>query len=446
MAFKATTRQFDGVVYASDIKPCNCMIDYINGKGQFYVENEFYTPVKFTYDMKNKRPFAEDEYKTDAGVSIKTPKLLYNFGGKFYRKFSIVWNVNAANSTKQLFCLNVYNGWDKDKKIPLKVNDGKGKIKIYEIPLTSMNDFDDSADDNALALLTFHLTEAFGILAYAYIFDINLAADKYKRCTDNHTLYANLAADINSKLDDIAAIEIENDAVERYNDVPTYIKDPEDEDVTAMQVPAYYDGEKYKPLHMLQNFIFDGLFTTSNRGPKLIDGVAEKLSERKANLLKLIGKKSAIGNRSMLRLSGKDGEERKLFTIKGQFKFLNCESKEDRDKCAGLCTTIFDRTKKIWVPIDSEEYLMKHYRQKLSGDVYMSFEFKLGTTGKGTFIMKPKFDMFDVKILPKESAGVSGATLRAMHRIDAEEKIEAPIETGVVGDNDAYYDEISDDM
>ena len=449
MSYKSSSRQFDGVVYASDIKPCDYLLDYINGKGQFYVENSYYPLVKYVYDEKNKRPFVEDDFKTDGGINVKTPRICFKYGGNFQRYFSIVWNTNTASNNKQFFCLNAYMGWDEKNKKPLKLKPTDGKVRPFEIQISSQTDFDDSPDDMALSLLTFHLSEVFSILTYAYIFDLNLADDDFKKCKDNKELYQTFADKVNKKLTGITEIVVDEEMIERYNDIPIYIKDPDDEDVTAMQIPVFWDGEEYKTLWCMQNFMNEGLIKSDKKGPKLIDGIDKIIDERRTNILKIIVKKAAMGNRFMLRLSKPkdDGSEsRRIFGAKGVFIILNTESKVDRDKCAGLCTKIFDKSKRAWVPIDSEEFLMKHYRQKLSGDIYFKLEFKLGTTGKGTFTLKPKVEMFDVKILPRESSIMNGATLRALHRIEDDEKTEALAtneEAIAEVDIDAKYNEIS---
>ena len=140
MSYKSSSRQFDGVVYASDIKPCDYLLDYINGKGQFYVENSYYPVVKYVYDEKNKRPFVEDDFKTDGGINVKTPRICFKYGGNFQRYFSIVWNTNTASNNKQFFCLNAYMGWDEKNKKPLKLKPTDGKVRPFEIQISSQTD------------------------------------------------------------------------------------------------------------------------------------------------------------------------------------------------------------------------------------------------------------------------------------------------------------------
>lgn len=193
-------------IYSSELVIPKCILDYINGKNQIYVENSYYNLTR-----EKKQAFKDIEYD-----SYKQSPRIYQKVGDAYVPCEIIWGFPAK--TKSYYLFHPYS----------PINDLKGKIVKAGIPISSKDE-----DDSNIKLIEFshRLCMVFDLLVFAYVFNINLASDKYKIIDNNLTLIQMLLKDVESSLkehgcDVKASFELTDDEKDDIKfideDVPLY--------------------------------------------------------------------------------------------------------------------------------------------------------------------------------------------------------------------------------
>jgi len=435
MAFRQT--DFDGVVCAGNIEPSKCLIDYITGAGQFYVENPYY--VQTSIRAGKKTPFVDVEYsgKQGSGQAIHAPTIFYHHSnGQYYSpsRYNILWRTNELGASKVIRFKAPYGGVDEHGK-PTKLQESKSKIRTVSIGVVSRSKFDVAVDDQSMAVITFHLTEVLSILSYAYSFYIDLADAKYKSCKDNISFYNLFIDDINSKLTSAnitkAKVEIDEDAIRHFNEPIAYIQDPDCFEDIKPTIPAIKDDDSYIPLWTLQRAI--NQFYVEARKNRI--DASKYVAANRVNFMNKIALVNYAGNKAQLKTFKKDEDVdwKQFFIIKSDFTFLNTSNEEDREKCKGLCTSVFGDD--AFVPIGSEEEMMTYYNALLRGEIYLSFEYKISLFAKSAYGLHVKTAMFDC-VKEQASVGTMSAATRLAKERREREKRTAAMSTVIAADND----------
>ena len=378
-----TKTDFKGIVYASEITPSEFILDYINGKGQFYIENSSYPLLKNSL----KRPFVTQDFKSKFGIQIHSPMICFNDRGNYTTRFTILWTKNEAAVDKTVRVLYPYGGVDETTKSPIVTPKVEGKFKKLSIPLTSMSEITTATDDQNLALLSFHLTEAFMITIISYLFDINLANASYKALKTNDEFYAQFISDMNgylkSKKSKKLIENINDESISHMNSVLYYRDDTTVKQKVKPKVPYYkeLDGEEVRYIRMetLIDKLKELALELNDEGVE----ISKYFSGPKAEMIQNITYCQALKNSNTMRTyvhkenEDDDGVILENFQIKGLFNIKQYKS-ESVDKMAGLSTQVFDELSHKWRPIDDEHLLMDLYKSRVAGLIYLEIYFTFG--------------------------------------------------------------------
>lgn len=436
MAFKQT--EFLGFICAGDIEPSKCLMDYITGRGQFYIENSYY--VQPSIRAGAKRPFIDNDYlaKQGAGMQVHSPTIYYHHSnGQYYSpsRYCILWKMNALADNKTFKMQAPYGGVDEKTKKPIKMSTGESKIKTYSIGIFSRSPFTKSPEDVSLSIITFHFTEVLSILAYAHIFDINLADAKYGECADNITFYTTFTNDINAKLEHCGVkqrVKIDEASIKAFNEPIAYIQDPDCFEDIKPSIPAIKDGDSYVPMMTLQRSINEFyLEARKNR----VDA-SKYVAANKVNFMNKLSLLKYESNKCMLKTYQKedDPEWKQLFAIKSDFTFINTSDIASAETCRGLCTHVYGDSDEF-EPLKSEEELMTYYNTTLRGEMYIVPEFKISLFAKSAYGLHIKTSRFDCVRVQNTDSSLAAATRLAREK-RARERIATTIEAPVEEDDE----------
>lgn len=419
--FKST--EFLGFICAGDIEPSKCLMDYITGHGQFYIENSYY--VQPSIRAGAKRPFVDNDYlaKQGAGGQVHAPTIYYHHAdGQYYSpsRYSILWKMNALSDGKTFKLQAPYGGIDEKTKKPIKLSTTESKIKTYSIGVFSRSPFSKSPEDAALSIITFHFNEVLSILAYAYIFEINLADAKYSACKDNVTFYKLYAADINAKLEAAGVkqrVKIDEESIKAFNNPVAYIQDPDCFEDIKPSVPAMLMDDTYVPMMTLQRSINE--FYMEARKSRV--DASKYLSANKVNFMNKLALIKYESNKCMLKTYQKDDdpEWKQLFAVKSDFTFINTSDEAAAETCKGLCTHVYG-DKDEFEPLKNEEELMTYYNTTLRGEMYIVPEFKISLFAKSAYGLHIKTARFDCVRVQNTDSSLAAATRLAREKRERE--------------------------
>lgn len=410
-----TTSDFKGIVYASDITPSEYILDYINGKGQFYVENSAYPLIK----SGKLKPFIDNDFKGQYGTQIHMPMICYNAKGQYTSRFTILWAENKAQTDKTVRVLHAFNGVDESGK-PKLTGEQKGKFKKLSIPLTSVEAIKDSPDDRKIALLSFHLNEILIVLNVAYLFGIDLSNSDFKACTNNEEFYETLIGEINgylqSKKCKSEMKDMESESLEHYNDDLYYRDDMKVRGKDKPKVPHYkeMDGEEVRYVRLTT---FHDLFKQlcmdieDNGGSVtgLVTGAKKEIIDAIYNCPALKNPNTLRAYERKMEKEDEAPETAENFQIKGTFSIQQYEP-ETIDKLAGLCTQTYNPSTKKWKPIDKEEILMDMYKSRIHGLIYLELSYSFGIFKQMSIGLNTRVAKIDVEKITVVSAGDDEAT------------------------------------
>lgn len=430
-------------VYSDSIIPAICLLDYINTKNRFYVENDFYPiPKRPTKTVgKELKPFVDSIYSTADGRSIKLPDIYYRFDGDYYSKnYTILWSPDKRQ--RKSFFVRYYgkgepNLTGKNKLFPLNY--------VFSSTFSS-EDENPATEDESLAILSFHLTEVMTILLYAYIFDINLASDEFKGCTDNLTLYKLLEDAINDSLEKVGLerrFEINEEMVEKYNGPIYYTKDDDDEN--PKNYPAYWDiaNENIEKIHTLQTFI-KKLFNHSSfakKGGKF--QFNSYFNKEKAELLTLLKNKEHFNNKIGKQIYFNKSTEKDVarFQIILKTNLVNRDVVHPGEGIEFFATKFFNQSTRSIEPLTNQtEYMQKLNMKRVEGNVYIRFAPKFSTFGKGSYGLNCDLINIDVTVKQSSMQFVDYFQQQAMERNRDEE-----VATLLESPPEKEYNEISDE-
>lgn len=460
MSYQTSSQKFGGIVFASDIEPAECMLDYINGKAQFYAENQHYVVMKSKSAGQLKSAFSMNDYQPNqTSKQVHSPQIYYKHtNGMYFRNFSIVWRQNTATDVKDFYVMSPFGGWSVEKKCAIKTDAKPGTTKKFNIPVFSSTLFEESIDDQKLAILGFHLNEVLVILMLAYIFNINLAADAYTKIHDNKTFYDTFINDINKALKEMkcpTTVEpIDEEFIEKYNMPVVNTPDPEAFGMDVKpNILAYKTGDEDEPYDVLPTLMYnvEKMYVSALRSKFAF---AKHLTKTNAfDMLSKIIPLKIPQEKIMYRAyeaKAADSEEtywKHQFQVKGSFRIMNSDDPEDIEKCKNLCTNYFnDETG--WTPIDNEEYLMNYYRSTCTGDLYIGLEYVIGLFMKPSFGLIPRITKIDLTKSVKGEDYEDESTKLALQRRQAQKSgiAQSGRNNVIVSDDDLeQYDQISED-
>lgn len=430
MSYKSSS-DFNGIVYSGDIKRASCLLDYINGKAQFYVENQYYTPFEQRAPKSGvlKKPFFDIDYKDSktGGEQLHAPYIFYHQkADKYFRSFEICCAENKLTSVKRFFMLNPF-GLVNDAGVPQKAPDNGKSLQSFKIPFTSISPYAESPDDQALAKWAFDMTEVLSILTHAYIFQVDLANEKYKSIIDNISFYKAFAEDINaylSKKKIEQKVEIDEDMVAHYSEDISYIPDPDATSKLFPPVPAYFDEDTndYEVLSTIQTFIKNFVDEAKKRKVQprnYLEGARLSL------FTNIIGKTNPTNKINLKQSRADDGTYTGRFTINSIINIVGEKATEEEIKKRSFAYTCIFTDDDTWTPIAKQEDLMAYYRQSISGDVYIKPSFKIGLFAQVSYGLFVDVSKLDVRIIPKKTYDNSGATAIAKARREARGKVDA---------------------
>lgn len=379
MSFKSTNpNNLKSVVYASEIKTSDCIFDYINGKGQFYVQNKYF-PLGIA---DKKKAFEDKEFDTPNGASYHAPVIFFNNQGQYINKFVIYWG-DAINDNEWWFG-NPFQGYDTINKKPLNIlNDSKwsaAKVKSVNIPIlkTSINDY-----DKELAKLTFHLNEVLSILLFATIFDINLSENKFINCKNNLEFYKTFIDSINESFSRVGIQTkmkyIDEKSILNFNNDIYTIKD----EMTTTELNKFYcygykNGDVYSPFDTLISVYKD--YCSSNRTEitkmsKINPSFNTVLATLRIPTFSLKNKFSYQIYEKADSPSDKVTDTKLSMKMAADFTLLSPKL-EISNKAACACTQYIKNDK--FLPINDEEMLMKLYHKRVTGTLFFSLNYSIG--------------------------------------------------------------------
>lgn len=419
-----TKSGFSGIVYASDLTTSTFLMNYINGKGQFYVENSAYPVVK----PGQKKPFIDNDFKSKFGVQIHTPSIYVNGGGQYTTRFNILLMENKANARKVLRVLYAFGGIDEKTGLPVETGKTEGKFKKLSIPLTDVEQPDKAPDDVQLARLSFHLTETLMILLVAYIFGIDLASSDFKACTNNAELYETLISEINAYLEakkcKCRMKNMDEEMLAHYNENLYYNEDSTVPGKVKPKVPyyKYVDGEevRYERLTTLHDLLKD----LANDISKNKSSIGKLFTGAKQEIIDNLCFCSALKNSNTLRVyerkENEDDEEGEMienFQVKGTFSIKQYDVAGPVDKLASLCTRMYNPKTKGWDPIESEKQLMDLYKSRIEGLVYIELFYSFGMFKEVSIGLNTRIAKMDVsKVVATSNNDDEATKLSEMRR------------------------------
>lgn len=421
MSFKTTG--FKGIVYGSDIETSTCLIDYINGKGQFYIENTAYPLIK----PGAKKPFIDNDYSSKYGTQVHSPSICYKTDKETTSRFMILWGENKADFDKTVRVLYPYGGIDEKTGAPIKTASSDGKFKKLTIPLTDVEDPSRTIDNQKLNLLSFHLTEDLSYLAFGYCAGVDFAKKDFKDLTTNREYNHAFTDEFNnylaSKKCKYTLKYIDDDMISHYNDEIYYRDDKTVKGKVKPKVPhyKYMDGTEARYVR---------LETLLDKMKELADEIAENdgdigkyFTGAKQELMSNLCFCQALKNSNTLRTytrtteDGEEGETVENFQIKGTFSIKQYKVDGPIDKLAGLCTQIYDPATKHYKPIEAEEQLMEFYKSRINGLIYLELYFTIGMFKETTIGLNTRIAKMDVtKVVATSSGDDEAARLSEMRR------------------------------
>lgn len=397
MSFKSTnSNNLKSVVYASEIKTSEYIFDYINGKGQFYVQNKYF-PLGIA---DKKKAFEDKDFESPNGITYHSPVIFFNNQGQYINRFVIYWG-DAINDNEWWFG-NPFQGYDTINKKPLNILDDSkwstAKVKSINIPIlkTAINDY-----DKELAKLTFHLNEVLSILLFATIFDINLSENKFINCKNNLEFYKTFIDSINESFSRVGIKTkmgyINEESILNFNNDIYTIKD----EIATTELNKFYcygykNGDEYLPFETLISVYKD--YCSSNRNEiakmsKINPSFNTVLATLRAPTFSLKNKFSHQIYEKVDPATNIVTDTKISMKMAADFTLLSPKL-EISNRAACACTQYIKNEK--FLPINNEELLMQFYHKRVTGTLFFSLNYSIGLYKMSSIGLGIKISKFDL--------------------------------------------------
>lgn len=352
------------LVYPVEIAKESSLINYINGKGPFWVENPFFAKnVNKSVDAKKWL----DEYVTKGSSNkdrqkfiISSPKIYIKNTktGEYTDKFFIRWTPGGKKE---------YNIWK-----PYSANvSAIGTIKIPISPVSK-----DNVDGN-LMLIQHQLSMVLEVLIVSKMFDLDLS--EYDGMT-NDDFYMTLMGEINEKIQplikskDHSTIEINEEMISDFNSPPTWSFNSFDD----MRVPS--DEE--------MNIRYYTLLQT------ICKYIRDRRTSAKISSHDIYNK--IMGNGNGLKqfyvfptYSATISRDQKTDVVKKAFEIAKCEFRCQTEKSKYATELKTSHTSSTYLTKENIPMIWGGDKGKMrfEGCIYvsLSFDTRMYPTGKGTF-------------------------------------------------------------
>lgn len=397
MSFKSTnSNNLKSVVYASEIKTSEYIFDYINGKGQFYVQNKYF-PLGIA---DKKKAFEDKDFESSNGVTYHPPVIFFNNQGQYINRFVIYWG-DAINDNEWWFG-NPFQGYDTINKKPLNILDDSkwstAKVKSINIPIlkTTINDY-----DKELAKLTFHLNEVLSILLFATIFDINLSENKFINCKNNLEFYKTFIDSINESFSRVGIKTkmgyINEESILNFNnDIYTIKDEMATTELNKFYCYGYKNGDEYLPFETLISVYKDYCSSNRNEIPKM-----SKINPSINTVLGILRAPTfSLKNKFSHQIYEKVDPATNIVTdtkismkMAADFRLLSPKL-EISNRAACACTQYIKNEK--FLPINNEELLMQFYHKRVTGTLFFSLNYSIGIYKMPSIGLGIKISKFDL--------------------------------------------------
>ena len=399
MSFKTTYKQssqtqMKSIIFASEIKTSEFILDYLNGKGQFYIQNKYFPISSIPADKKTSFEDVEFSDPKKNSTCYHVPSIYYNYQGTYSNRFVIGWG-DPVNDN-EWWIGNPYQGYDLINKKPVSIIDDwkTSKIKTINIPITRsiLTNY-----DQELVKLSFHLNEVFSILMFASIFKIDLA--KYSKCSNNTEFYKEFIDDINKILKSlkfsVLIPYLSSESIDNYNKLIYTIKDEANSGSKTVYCYAYKSEDYYYPIDTLRS-LFNSCVKDRNNLPVISNLVSFNPKMNKIiDILKTPGEilKNKFSYQVYEKINTDGTKEIKLSTkLAADFTLLNPKL-SITDKASSMCSQFAQGNN--FVPVNSEEILMKYYHKKVTGLIFFSLSYIFGAYTVPTIGLGFKVSRFD---------------------------------------------------
>lgn len=458
MAFKVVgSGAFEGVVYAGDIKPATCMLDYVRGTASFYIENTYYPVASAKREEADKKLYVYQNDKATGKPSqrMNAPVIFYHHGDSYYRDYQVYWgdNINTyALYTKPMSIMNPYGAIDANGKPKKTEDDGKKKIRSFGIQISSLEKFEGSSSDKALSQITFHISELHSILLYAHIFKLDLSAPQYQKITTNTDFYKTVVEDMNKYLEEngisvrIKLTKEMLDAIEKYNEPIVYAPDPDSDEEMRASIPVYEEDGVILALPTFQSMIktFKADLRKARVDPKTF------LEEPELSKFNKFSISVSVSNRFMLTKYAPKSDPiniRDIFKIKADFNVPGKACPPEKViEWRSLFTQLSDGENHHAI---TEDELMALYRKRGQGHLFFKFELNLGVYIKPAYSLTATVTVINFTAVEKSSVSTSDKAFDLIRRSKvsastAPRTVEA--EDRKSDDIDIDYNDVSDDI
>lgn len=357
------------ILYSADLKRPNCLLDYINGNNEIYVENWHYSLTK---PRDGKKPFENNEYANNP----QPPTIYYHKDGNFDPKVEIIW---GSRITSKLYRIShPFKGID-DKGKPIVPDVSKSKIGKVSLPITSV-DRENTAENVNLVNFSFDLTQVLDILTYSYGFGIDLASPEYRSITNNVDLVQKFVNDVKSSLHSHGFDCEYTLSTQEVNDLSETGPIPYMNASTIRSlgldvkhtVPVVL-GEKRRAFTTIHSILYGMLMTVD-------DDWFLKYPERQSVILqKVSGIRAEVSNSACLKhCTTSKGKIYDLFQINGKF-IVPGDKCDDIERLNGLLTKKYVSR---YISLRSAAEVCELYDKTVNGDVYLKFGYMLSENGE----------------------------------------------------------------
>lgn len=358
------------ILYSANLHRPDCLLDYINGNNEIYVENSYYnlTPRK-----GDEKVFESYEYKENP----QPPTIYFNNGGRWVSNFEVDWGTPTEPMVYRIG--HPFNAIDEKTKKPLPISTSRAKIVRVSIPLSS-----NVASPSSVNLVNFthDMTQVLDLLIYAYGFGINLASETYKAIHDNVSMIKQFTTDIHEslaekgfsvefKLGEDALADVANKSTVIYVNATKVRGSLLD---TKHIVPVVKVGERLRLFNTIHRIIHLAL-------QKCEDEWYSGYPKRRMEILSAITRSPASANNSAIlkHIVTSSNKVYDIYQTNGKFS-LTGDLCEDVGRISGLLTKYFDGTS--YSIIKSQETLFDIYDKAVNGDVFLKFGFMISSTGE----------------------------------------------------------------
>lgn len=411
-------------VVADKIKLGKCLMEYLNGKGMFYVENDCYIPPEVG-SMKDKGvPFVTVTYTREGRNKYRTPYIFMHNGSRYVKSYKICWN-SSTFTTIKMFRIYSFNKFsdihpDTDPKLILSNN-----VTFNSNPIKDPSNpgkYIRTIEDINITKLSFHLSEVYAFLFYLHLFDFKLS--DFGKCSTNIEMYKLLESKINEYLVTKGVANtfvVDEESIEHFNDEIVYEK----------------NGQEYVPCILTSTTSADGetLETTSLEtlhysftkfiGDKKIK--ANKLfSGEKLKIFTALTPKKFVTNKVMIRtfeMKKKEGEEdapTKIgvsTSLTSKINFINNVkyTAAELERSLWKATTSFDGVSFTPLTPTSPAINTLTSGNEVYGDIYFRFDTVLTTFGQSSWTISADVVAINLhKVERKPTAVNDFAVERAM--------------------------------